>query len=60
LNNDAVYRAKKLKIKKNFVSNAIADVDYIYDINNRIIEFASPKGVTIYNYETEQLTIADL
>jgi YD repeat-containing protein len=41
-------------------SGTIAAYDYDYDISNRIIEFASPEGVTIYNYDrTDQLIDAD-
>ncbi|VEP18290.1 YD repeat-containing protein (fragment) [Hyella patelloides LEGE 07179] len=41
-------------------TGTIANYDYSYDINNRITEFASPEGVSIYNYDdTDQLTEAD-
>ena len=41
-------------------NGAIAFYDYTYDADNRITEFASPEGVSIYNYDkTDQLTEAD-
>jgi YD repeat-containing protein len=38
----------------------IAAYDYQYDAANRVTEFASPDGVSVYNYDkTDQLKGAD-
>ena len=41
-------------------NDTIAAYDYKYDANNRITEFATPEGVSIYNYDkTDQLSSAE-